>query len=143
MRKALFSIGLCFLAVPANAGNIHSHSGATAQVAQAAAGAFQCLVDGLDGIGYQIHFMGGWRAHGSVRGSLHPAGLALDINQYARNVTRPRMPSAATGIASSCGLIHGAVWRNADTGHFQQGGWSGRALVARHSRKAVAEALSR
>ncbi|WP_412772449.1 hypothetical protein [Nitrobacter sp.] len=107
------------------AGIVRSSSGATAHVANHAAGAFQCLVSALDRQGYPIRFMGGWRAHGSVRASLHPAGLALDINQYARNVTRPRMPPNEIALANSCGLISGAQWANADSGHFQLGGWSG------------------
>lgn len=107
------------------AGVVRSSSGATAHVAGRATGAFQCLVSALDRQGYPIRFMGGWRAHGSVRASLHPAGLALDINQYARNVTRPRMPHNEIALANSCGLISGAQWSNADSGHFQLGGWSG------------------
>lgn len=108
------------------AGVVRSASGATAHVASHATGAFQCLVSALDRQGYKIRFMGGWRAHGSVRASLHPAGLALDINQYGRNVTRPRMPHNEIALANSCGLISGAQWANADSGHFQLGGWSGR-----------------
>lgn len=125
MKKWVLAAGLLLAVSDASAGQIRARSGATAHVADSATAAFQCLVNGLEGIGYRIQFMGGWRKHGSVRGSLHPAGLALDINQYSRNVTRPRMPESATGIASSCGLIHGAVWRNADAGHFQKGGWGG------------------
>lgn len=107
-------------------GVVRSTSGATARVANRATGAFQCLVSALDRQGYPIRFMGGWRAHGSVHGSLHPAGLALDINQYGRNVTRPRMPRNEIALANSCGLIAGAQWSNADSGHFQLGGWSGK-----------------
>jgi hypothetical protein len=109
------------------AGVVRSASGATAHVASRATGAFQCLVSALDRQGYPIRFMGGWRAHGSVRASLHPAGLALDINQQGRNITRPRMPGNEIALANSCGLISGAQWANADSGHFQLGGWSGRA----------------
>ena len=106
--------------------------------ASRATGAFQCLVSALDRQGYPIRFMGGWRAHGSVHGSLHPAGLALDINQYGRNVTRPRMPRNEIALANSCGLIAGAQWANADSGHFQLGGWSGGRHEARrrHRRRA-------
>jgi hypothetical protein len=114
------------------AGVVRSTSGATAHVARHATGAFQCLVSALDRQGYPIRFMGGWRAHGSVRASLHPAGLALDINQYGRNVTRPRMPGNEIALAKSCGLISGAQWANADSGHFQLGGWSGRARRHHH-----------
>lgn len=107
-------------------GIVRSASGAAAHVAPRAAGAFQCLVSALDRQGYPIHFMGGYRAHGSVRHSLHPMGLALDINQYGRNRTRPRMPSDEIALANSCGLISGAQWASGDSGHFQLGGWSGR-----------------
>lgn len=141
MKKVILAAGLCLLASSALAENVHSKSGANATVAASAAGAFQCLVDGLEAIGYRIHFMGGWRKHGSVRGSLHPAGLALDINQYGRNVVRPSLPAGATGIAQSCGLIHGAVWRNADAGHFQKGGWGGYAMSARRRGHQKATAL--
>lgn len=108
------------------AGVIRSTSGATAHVASRASAAFQCLVNALDRQGYPIRFMGGWRAHGSVRGSLHPAGLALDVNQIRRNVTRPRMPGNEVALANGCGLISGAQWAWGDSGHFQLGGWAGR-----------------
>lgn len=125
-------------------GMIRSASGATAHVARRATGAFQCLVSALDRQGYPIRFMGGWRAHGSVRGSLHPAGLALDINQYGRNVTRPRMPRNEIALANSCGLVAGAQWANADSGHFQLGGWSGRGHEARrHYRRRARYANAR
>jgi hypothetical protein len=117
-REASSAIGL-------GSGVIRSVSGATAHVAASATGAFQCLVNALDGQGYQIKFMGGWRAHGSVRGSLHPAGLALDINQLSRNVTRPAMPGNEAALANSCGLISGAQWAHGDSGHFQLGGYAG------------------
>lgn len=107
------------------AGLVRAASGATAHVATAAAGRFQCLVDKLEAQGYPIRFMGGWRAHGSVPGSLHPRGLALDINQYGRNVTRPRMPRNEVALAGACGLISGAQWAHGDSGHFQLGGWAG------------------
>lgn len=123
-------------------GIVRSASGATAHVAAGATGAFQCLVSALESAGYPIRFMGGWRAHGSVRGSLHPAGLALDVNQIRRNVTTPRMPSNEISLASGCGLISGAVWRNADSGHFQLGGWAGghRHYALRHHRNRYASA---
>lgn len=117
-------------------GIVRSASGATAHVAASATQAFQCLVDRLDAVGYPVRFMGGWRAHGSVPGSLHPAGLALDVNQLARNVTRPAMPSNEISMANDCGLISGRQWRWADSGHFQLGGWAGspRHYASRHRR---------
>jgi hypothetical protein len=106
-------------------GVVHSVSGATAHVAASATHAFQCLVDRLEAAGYPVRFMGGWRAHGSVPGSLHPSGLALDVNQLSRNVTRPPMPSNEIALANGCGLISGRQWANGDSGHFQLGGWAG------------------
>lgn len=132
---------LMLVATVAEAGTIRSKSGATANVADRAHSAFQCLIDKLDAQGYAIKFMGGYRRHGSVRGSLHPAGLALDINQYSRNVTRPRMPGNEIELANSCGLVSGAQWHHADSGHFQQGGYAGRSsghrtrLAFRRSRR--------
>ncbi len=117
-------------------GVVRSASGATARVASSATGAFQCLVSALDAAGYPIRFMGGWRARGSVRGSLHPAGLALDVNQAARNVTTPRMPGNEIALANGCGLVSGAQWADGDSGHFQLGGYAGRArhYASRHGR---------
>ncbi|MBN9042254.1 MAG: M15 family metallopeptidase [Rhizobiales bacterium] len=125
IRPIIVAASICTLAPSAHAATIRASSGATAKVADRAAGPFQCLVNKLEETGYRIHFMGGYRRHGSRRQSLHPAGLALDINQYARNVTRPRMPRSEIDIANSCGLISGAQWASGDSGHFQLGGWSG------------------
>lgn len=107
------------------AGIVRSASGAAANVAPHAAAAFQCLVTALDNSGYPIKFMGGFRRHGSVRGSLHPAGLALDVNQIRRNVTVPPMPRNEVALANSCNLVSGAQWSAGDSGHFQFGGWAG------------------
>lgn len=93
-------------------------------LAGAAVGPMQCVLDGLRAAGYPVRFARGLGA-GSVPGSLHPAGLAMDVNQVARGVTTPRMPSSEIAIASSCGVISGAQWANNDSGHFQLGGWSG------------------
>ena len=137
MRIAALAAALAFACVASSshAGTVRSRSGATAHVADRAVSAFQCLVDRLDASGYRIRFMGGYRRHGSVKHSLHPAGLALDINQYARNITRPRIPPTATSMARACGLIHGEVWGWADAGHFQLGGWAGRAHGKRYARR--------
>jgi hypothetical protein len=121
-------------------GIVRAASGATAHVASRAAGAFQCVVDRLQGQGYPVRFMGGFARSGHIRHSLHYAGLALDINQIGRNVTRPSMPSNEISIAHSCGLVSGAQWAHADSGHFQFGGWAGHlrhyASVRRHRRYA-------
>ncbi len=123
---------LIILGSLARAETIRSSTGATAEVSGSAASNFRCLVSGLESEGYHIDFMGGFRRHGSVRGSLHPAGLALDINQTGRGRVTRRLPSNATSIAAGCGLIHGAVWRNQDQGHFQKGGWGGTVVASRH-----------
>lgn len=106
----------------AQAATVRASTGARAEVAGSAASNFQCLVSGLEATGYRIDFMGGYRRHGSVRHSLHPAGLALDINQTARGRVTRALPRNANQIASGCGLFHGALWANQDQGHFQVGG---------------------
>lgn len=98
---------------------VKSRSGATAQVAPHAAAKLQCVIDGIEAAGGTIQFMGGWRAKGTIEQSKHPRGEALDINQYARNVVRPGLPKHTSLIAAKCGVLHGAVWRNADAGHFE------------------------
>jgi hypothetical protein len=99
---------------------IRAASGATACIAHSAAGAFQGFVSALEATGYRIDFMGGWRAHGSCRQcNMHPRGLALDINQTGRNRVTRRLPSGVTALAAHYGLLHGAVWSNADAGHFE------------------------
>jgi hypothetical protein len=105
------------------AGNtVKSSSGATAQVNPQYAARFRCLVSGLEAAGYHVDFMGGYR-HSTIAGtgmlSKHAAGKALDINQVGRNRVTRRLPANASAIASRCGLLHGAVWRNADAGHFE------------------------
>jgi hypothetical protein len=94
----------------AHAGTVRSKSGAVAEVADRAASALQCLANRLERQGYPIRFMGGYRRHRSVRASLHPAGPALDINQLARNVTRPRIPHNEIALANACGPISRAQW---------------------------------
>lgn len=140
MRALLIAAAALAAASTASAGTsgtVRSRSGAVAHVAARAAPAFQCFINRLEAQGYPIRFMGGWRRHGSVRASLHPAGLALDINQIARNVTRPRMPRNEVALANACGLISGAQWGHADSGHVQLGGWAGhgrKGRLARHHR---------
>jgi len=137
MPRVLLAAMLIALSAPAGASVIHSRSGASATVAASAAGPLQCVVNGLEAVGYPVVFIGGYRKLGSVRGSLHPAGLALDVNQIARNRTIPRMPSNEIAIANSCGAISGAQWANGDSGHFQIGGWAGSARhhAHRHHRR--------
>lgn len=137
LRWFIAAAALIALSQPVGASVIHSRSGASTTVAASAAGALQCVVTGLEAAGYPVRFIGGYRRHGSVRGSLHPAGLALDVNQVARNRTVPRMPSNEIAIANACGAISGAQWANGDSGHFQVGGWagSGRHHARRHHRR--------
>jgi hypothetical protein len=50
---------------------------------------------------------------------MHPRGLAIDINQTGRNRVTHRFPAGVTAMAERHGLLHGAVWNNADAGHFE------------------------
>ena len=117
-------------------GVVKAASGAIAYVAGRATSAFQCVIDRLEAEGYPVKFMGGFARGGHIRHSLHYVGLALDINQLERNVTKPRMPSNEIQLANSCGLVSGAQWANGDSGHFQLGGWTGggRHYAHRHTR---------
>jgi hypothetical protein len=116
-------------------GVVRSVSGATARVAAGATGAFQCLVSALDSVGYPVRFMGGL-SNGHMRNSLHHVGLALDVNQYSRNVTRPAMPSNEIALANGCGLVSGAQWSGSpDSGHFQLNGWAGSYVHRRYARR--------
>ena len=135
-RYALIALVLLFTTA-AHAGKVHSQSGVFATVADSSVQSFQCLINQLELQRYPIKFMRGC-GKGSVRGSLHPACMALDINQTRRHVTVPRMPSNEIALANGCGLISGAQWHgNPDSGHFQLGGWSGKyaARVYRTARK--------
>lgn len=99
---------------------VHSKSGKTAKVRSIYAGQFQGLIDDLESAGYRIDFMGGWRKSGSCRVcDAHPAGRAIDINQTARNRVTRRFPSDVTRIAARHGVCHGAIWGDADRGHFE------------------------
>lgn len=111
-------------AAPAGAAEI-STGHLRLNVALAAAGPLQCVLDALAARGYPVRFGRGY-GRGTVRGSLHPAGMAVDVNQFSRNRTRPRMPRDEASMAAACGAVSGAAWlRNPDSGHFQVGGWSG------------------
>jgi hypothetical protein len=99
---------------------VRAASGAIACVTASTAAKFQGFVSELEATGYRIDFMGGWRAHGSCRGcNMHPRGLAIDINQTGRNRVTRRFPPGVTAMAERHGLLHGAVWANADAGHFE------------------------
>jgi hypothetical protein len=81
----------------------------------------QCLLAWLDAAGYRIGEMGGCGAR-PYNASAHPTCNALDINQLARNRVSLRFPAGVTDAAENCGLVHGAVWSNPDTGHFEMPG---------------------
>lgn len=122
-------------------------SGARTSVSLLALPHFQCLLTKLEAVGYRIDFMGGYAERGNA--SAHPTGNALDINQTGRNRVTRRLPHEATAMAHGCGLEHGAVWSNPDTGHFEMAGHygyvgGGRHYASRyhHRRRVVAEATS-
>ena len=97
---------------------VRSRSGVAIRVAPSARAALQCVVDRVEAAGVRIAAMRGYGA-GTVRGSLHPSGRAMDINQTARDVTRPAVPrSISNAAADACGVISGARWGYADNGHW-------------------------
>ena len=118
-RKALKVIGK-----PAGRGLValKTRSGKRYVVSARHAGKFKCIVGKLEASGYRIAFLGGY-ARRKIAGrsvwSKHADGLALDINQTARNRVSRRLPASTTAMARACGLLHGAVWRNPDQGHFE------------------------
>ena len=111
-------------------GVVKAATGAVAYVSGRAMEAFQCVIGKLEAQGYPIKEMGGYANGGHIRHSLHYSGHALDINQLERNVTSPKMPANEIELANSCGLISGAQWRRADSGHFQLGGYDGKTRYA-------------
>lgn len=92
-------------------------TGASTSVSSAMLPHAQCLLRWLDAMGYPVDDIGGFGERSNP--SAHPTGNALDVNQRARNVVTHRFPSGVTAAASTCGLVHGAVWGNPDTGHFE------------------------
>jgi hypothetical protein len=124
-----------------NLSTVQARSGAVACVASAAAGAMQRFVSALESTGYRIDFMGGWRIHGSCRRcDMHPRGLAIDINQTGRNRVTRAFPPGVTALAARYGLLHGAVWQHADTGHFELLSASPTRYAHRHDFAAYASA---
>lgn len=120
---ALVLIGAASEARPFDAnGNgvaiVLSKSGKSIKVAPNARAALQCVVDYVERAGVRIKAMRGYGL-GTVRASLHPSGRAIDINQTARDVTRPRVPrSVSNAAADHCGVVSGARWGYADNGHW-------------------------
>jgi len=101
-----------------NAAIVRSRSGVAVRVAPSAQRALQCVVDFVEAAGVRIKAMRGY-GPGTVHGSLHPSGRALDINQVARNRTRPFVsPRIANAAADACGVVSGARWSYADNGHW-------------------------
>lgn len=97
---------------------VASRSGIRVRVNPSARAALQCVVDHVEAAGVSIKAMRGYGG-GTVRGSLHPAGQAIDINQTARDVTRPHVPRhVSNAAADACGVISGARWGYADNGHW-------------------------
>jgi hypothetical protein len=98
-------------------GNLVASNGVSTSVNPVALPKFQCLIAGLEQVGYHIVTLGGYGQRPNP--SAHPTGCALDVNQTARNRTLRPLPANATAIAHKCGLVHGAEWRNPDGGHFE------------------------
>lgn len=107
-------------------GNVRSKSGATARVNPKYREKFQCLIDKLDDHGYKINIIGGYRKTkiaGTNIWSKHASGNAIDINQYSRGYTKPRIPKASDQWAIDCGLYPGSFF--GDRGHFEIPGKAG------------------
>lgn len=111
-------VAYCFLVSLADAATVRSRSGVRIKVAPSARLALQCVVDYVESRGIRIKAMRGY-GRGTVAASLHPSGRALDINQIARDVTRPVVPrSISNAAADKCGVTSGARWGYADNGHW-------------------------
>lgn len=121
MKMVAVILGLLVLVLPAGArdvGIVRSKSGVVIKVAPSARAALQCVVDFVERSGVRVKYMRGY-GRGTVRASLHPSGRAIDINQYARNRTKPSVPrSVSNAAADHCGVISGARWGYADNGHW-------------------------
>lgn len=111
---------------------VTARGGVKVRVAPASRATLQCLIDRIEAAGCRVRFMRGI-GRGTVRHSLHPSGHAIDINQLARNrVAICPSPRLSRVAARSCGAISGGDWhRSPDNGHFQNGGWNGRRMLAR------------
>lgn len=98
---------------------IKSRNGSGAPVHPSAAKGLQCILDGLDNARSPISFVYGYACR-SLPTSNHPRGLAIDVNQHSRDVTRPTVPrQKGKQIAAACGMTSGAEWNNPDNGHFE------------------------
>jgi hypothetical protein len=107
-------------------------AGHTFQVAVAARRQLCGFVHAFEATGHSIAHVHGWRPHGSVPGSLHPIGMAIDICQTGHNrVNCGYNPRRFTALAHQFGLMSGCEFRSPDCGHFQVAGVH-RHHVARH-----------
>jgi len=107
-------------------------SGHTFRVAAAGRDALCGFVHAFEATGHSIAHIHGWRAHGSVPGSLHPVGMAIDICQTGHNrVNCGYDPWRFTVLAHRFGLMSGCEFRRPDCGHFQVAGLH-RDRAARH-----------
>lgn len=106
--------------------SIHTKSGKSTQVGEPYAGAFQSLIDNLEGTGYQINSLGGY-VDRDVRGkpgvkSIHAHGAAIDINPGQNPLGSELvtdMPPDIAQIAAAAGLGWGGNWSSRkDAMHF-------------------------
>ena len=115
---AMAASAVVLVSAQARGDTVTSKSGVKVRVASSARAALQCVVDHVEAAGVKIKYMRGV-GRGTVRGSRHPAGFALDINQTARDVTRPHVPRAVSNAAADkCGVVSGARWSYSDNGHW-------------------------
>jgi hypothetical protein len=81
--------------------------------------ALKCVVNGLQKAGLPIKTLWGYGCR-PLSNSNHPRGLAVDVDQYARDRTSPPVPrQQGVDIARSCNVTSGAVLRNPENGHFE------------------------
>lgn len=134
IRSLLLAAALSARVTVAHAGTIRSKSGVVAEVADRAASAFQCLANRLERRGIRSASWAVIGGTGPLGPACIPAGPALDINQLARNVTRPRMPHNEIALANACGPIFRAQWGWGRKWLFQLGGWAGRGHGGHYAR---------
>jgi hypothetical protein len=101
----------------------------------AALGVLTCMLRGMEAQGLPIKTIWGYGCRPRLRSgaaSYHTRGMAIDINQSARDTTFPTVPrEASIKVAQSCGGVSGAQWwrpsdankspakRSSDNGHFE------------------------
>lgn len=110
--------------VPGGMTRITTPGGHSAVVAASAAPLFLAFLTDLERE-YRVDFVGGYvfrTIAGTRHLSKHAFGLAIDVNQVARNRVTRALPADATALAARHGLVHGAVWSDPDAGHFEVAG---------------------